>query len=163
MYTDIYTFFFSLRFDEEQTARAHLAKELRETENARTELQEDLDAEKAQRIKAEKLKRDLSEELEALKSELEDSLDTTAAQQDLRCSRLCQCVLENRHANTSVLSFRAKRENEVEAVKKALRDEHEVHEQQVQDMRKKQSQIVEEMQDEIESYKKVKLGSLRQK
>lgn len=75
------------RLDEEQTARAHLAKELRETENAKTELKEDLDAEKAQRIKAEKHKRDLSEELEALKTELEDSLDTTAAQQDLRYTR----------------------------------------------------------------------------
>lgn len=38
------------------------------------------------RSKAEKLKRDLSEELEALKTELEDTLDTTAAQQELRCS-----------------------------------------------------------------------------
>lgn len=38
------------------------------------------------RTKAEKLKRDLSEELEALKTELEDTLDTTAAQQELRCS-----------------------------------------------------------------------------
>lgn len=36
------------------------------------------------RTKAEKLKRDLSEELEALKTELEDTLDTTAAQQELR-------------------------------------------------------------------------------
>lgn len=36
------------------------------------------------RSKAEKLKRDLSEELEALKTELEDTLDTTAAQQELR-------------------------------------------------------------------------------
>lgn len=52
-----------------------------------SELQEDLDSEKQARNKAEKLKRDLSEELEALKTELEDTLDTTAAQQELRyCS-----------------------------------------------------------------------------
>lgn len=49
------------------------------------ELQEDLESEKMCRSKAEKLKRDLSEELEALKTELEDTLDTTAAQQELRC------------------------------------------------------------------------------
>ena len=36
-------------------------------------MQEDLDAEKEARNKAEKQKRDLGEELEALKSELEDS------------------------------------------------------------------------------------------
>lgn len=36
------------------------------------------------RNKAEKIKRDLGEELEALKSELEDTLDTTATQQELR-------------------------------------------------------------------------------
>ena len=49
-----------------------------------SELQEDLESEKQARNKAEKLKRDLSEELEALKTELEDTLDTTAAQQELR-------------------------------------------------------------------------------
>lgn len=49
------------------------------------ELLEDLESEKMCRTKAEKLKRDLSEELEALKTELEDTLDTTAAQQELRC------------------------------------------------------------------------------
>lgn len=51
------------------------------------ELHEDLEAEKAARSKAEKLKRDLNEELEALKNELLDSLDSTAAQQELRSKR----------------------------------------------------------------------------
>lgn len=49
-----------------------------------TELQEDLELERAARSKTEKQRRDLSEELEALKTELEDTLDTTAAQQELR-------------------------------------------------------------------------------
>ena len=44
---------------------------------------EDLETEKLARAKAEKQKRDLNEELEALKNELLDSLDVTAAQQDL--------------------------------------------------------------------------------
>lgn len=39
------------------------------------------------RGKAEKQKRDLNEELEALKNELLDSLDTTAAMQELRSKR----------------------------------------------------------------------------
>ena len=50
-----------------------------------------------------------SEELEALKSELEDSLDTTAAVQQLR----------------------DKRENELVALKKALETESKAHETQV--------------------------------
>lgn len=40
--------------------------------------------ERQTRIKAEKQRRDLGEELEALKTELEDTLDSTAAQQELR-------------------------------------------------------------------------------
>lgn len=56
-------------------------------ESQLTELQEDLEAEKVARAKAEKQKRDLNEELEALKNELLDSLDSTAAQQELRAKR----------------------------------------------------------------------------
>lgn len=59
-------------------------KRVRELEAQVTELQEDLELERAARNKAEKHRRDLSEELEALKSELEDTLDSTAAQQELR-------------------------------------------------------------------------------
>lgn len=60
---------------------------MRELESQLAELQEDLEAEKVARQKAEKQKRDLNEELEALKNELLDSLDTTAAQQELRTKR----------------------------------------------------------------------------
>lgn len=60
---------------------------IRELESQVAELHEDLEAEKAARSKAEKLKRDLNEELEALKNELLDSLDSTAAQQELRSKR----------------------------------------------------------------------------
>lgn len=57
---------------------------MRELEAQVAELQEDLELERAARNKAEKYRRDLGEELEALKSELEDTLDSTAAQQELR-------------------------------------------------------------------------------
>ena len=59
-------------------------KQVRELQAQMSELQEDLETEKLSRSKAEKLKRDLGEELEALKTELEDTLDTTATQQELR-------------------------------------------------------------------------------
>ena len=68
-------------------AKGKALKSLREVEAQLNEVQEDLDAEKAARVKAEKSKRELNEELEALKNELLDSLDSTAAQQELRTGR----------------------------------------------------------------------------
>lgn len=67
--------------------KAQIQKQLRELESQLTEIQEDLDVERTNRGKAEKQKRDLNEELEALKNELLDSLDTTAAMQELRSKR----------------------------------------------------------------------------
>lgn len=75
-----------VRVDEEGAGKASSQKALRELESQLTELQEDLEAEKAARSKAERQKRDLNEELEALKNELLDSLDTTAAQQVFPCA-----------------------------------------------------------------------------
>lgn len=49
-----------------------------------SELKEEVENERLSKDRAEKQKRDMSEELEALKTELEDTLDTTAAQQELR-------------------------------------------------------------------------------
>jgi len=77
--------FLPSRSDEEAVQKNNALKQVRELLAQLAELQEDLEAEKMCRSKAEKLKRDLSEELEALKTELEDTLDTTAAQQELRC------------------------------------------------------------------------------
>ncbi|CAB4066476.1 MYH [Lepeophtheirus salmonis] len=70
-----------------QLAKAKSQKKLREVEAQLTEVVEDLEAEKGARVKAEKQKRELNEELEALKNELLDSLDSTAAQQELRTAR----------------------------------------------------------------------------
>lgn len=53
-----------------------------------SELKEEVENERGMRERAEKQRRDMSEELEALKTELEDTLDTTAAQQELR-SMMC--------------------------------------------------------------------------
>ncbi|KAJ4918976.1 hypothetical protein JOQ06_015341, partial [Pogonophryne albipinna] len=72
------------RGEDEVSQKNNALKNVREMQASLSELQEDLESEKIARNKAEKLKRDLSEELEALKTELEDTLDTTAAQQELR-------------------------------------------------------------------------------
>lgn len=72
------------RLEDETGQKNNALKKIRELEGIISDLQEDLDSERAARNKAEKTKRDLGEELEALKSELEDTLDTTATQQELR-------------------------------------------------------------------------------
>lgn len=77
----------SLRIEEEAAQKNLAQKRIREMEAQLSELQEDLELERQCRTKAEKYRRDLGEELEALKTELEDTLDSTAAQQELRyCS-----------------------------------------------------------------------------
>ena len=74
------------------------------------------------------------QELEALKSELEDSLDQTAAQQEVR----------------------NKREQEVIQLKKALEDEVKSREVQLQDIRHKNTQQVEQVNVELDNAKKVR-------
>uniref|UniRef100_A0A7N4NKW3 Myosin heavy chain 14 n=1 Tax=Sarcophilus harrisii TaxID=9305 RepID=A0A7N4NKW3_SARHA len=65
------------RAEEESSSRATLLKSLREAQAGLAEAQEDLEAERVARAKAEKQRRDLGEELEALRGELEDTLDST--------------------------------------------------------------------------------------
>lgn len=73
--------------EEESSQRGAAVKRVRELEALISELQEDLEAERMARAKVEAARRDLGEELNALRTELEDSLDTTAAQQELRSGR----------------------------------------------------------------------------
>uniref|UniRef100_A0A3Q3ELY8 Myosin, heavy chain 11b, smooth muscle n=1 Tax=Labrus bergylta TaxID=56723 RepID=A0A3Q3ELY8_9LABR len=122
------------RLEEESNQRGAAVKRVRELEVMISELQEDLEAERAARAKVEAARRDLGDELNALRTELEDSLDTTAAQQELR----------------------AKREQEVALLKKAMEDEGRSHEAQVQDLRQKHSQAVEELNEQLEQAKRVK-------
>ncbi|KAI4832052.1 hypothetical protein KUCAC02_015036 [Chaenocephalus aceratus] len=124
------------RLEDETAQKNNALKKIRELEGHISDLQEDLDSERAARNKAEKIKRDLGEELEALKSELEDTLDSTATQQELR----------------------AKREQEVNLLKKAIDDENRTHEAQVQEMRQKHTQFVEELTEQLEQSKRVKLN-----
>lgn len=72
------------RVEEEASAKNSAQKDIIELKAQLSELQEDLELERHARSKAEKHRRDLGEELDALKTELEDTLDSTAAQQELR-------------------------------------------------------------------------------
>uniref|UniRef100_A0A7N6AMQ9 Myosin, heavy chain 11b, smooth muscle n=1 Tax=Anabas testudineus TaxID=64144 RepID=A0A7N6AMQ9_ANATE len=124
------------RLEEESSQRGAAVKRVRELEALLSELHEDLEAERAARGKVEAARRDLGEELNALRTELEDSLDTTAAQQELR----------------------AKREQEVAMLKKAMEEESRSHEAQIQDLRQKHSQAVEELTEHLEQAKRVRAG-----
>lgn len=73
-----------LRLEEEGARRAEAQRALREAMSQVSELKEEVENERGMRERAEKQRRDMGEELEALRTELEDTLDTTAAQQELR-------------------------------------------------------------------------------
>uniref|UniRef100_A0A452TV67 Myosin heavy chain 14 n=1 Tax=Ursus maritimus TaxID=29073 RepID=A0A452TV67_URSMA len=119
---------------EEGGARALLLKSLREAQAGLAEAQEDLEAERVARAKAEKQRRDLGEELEALRSELEDTLDSTNTQQELR----------------------SKREQEVTELKKALEEETRVHEVAVQELRQRHGQALGELVEQLEQARRSK-------
>jgi nucleoid-associated protein YejK len=55
---------------------------------------------------------------------------------------------------------RAKREQEVTVLKKALDEETRSHEAQVQEMRQKHTQVVEELTDQLEQFKRVRCDAL---
>ncbi|XP_043755829.1 myosin-14 isoform X4 [Cervus elaphus] len=122
------------RAEEEGGARAQLLKSLREAQAGLAEAQEDLEAERAARAKAEKQRRDLGEELEALRGELEDTLDSTNAQQELR----------------------SKREQEVTELKKALEEETRLHEVAVQELRQRHGQALGELAEQLEQARRSK-------
>ncbi|XP_027716701.1 myosin-14 [Vombatus ursinus] len=124
----------SPRAEEEGGARATLLKSLREAQAGLTEAQEDLEAERAARTKAEKQRRDLGEELEALRGELEDTLDSTNAQQELR----------------------TKREQEVSELKRALEEETRSHEAAVQELRQRHGQALGELGEQLEQARRGK-------
>merc|ERR1719225_844945 len=121
-----------MKVDEEAAGKAQAQKALRELEGQLSEVAEDLDAEKEARNKAEKQKRDLNEELEALKNELLDSLDVTAAQQELRTAR----------------------EKELNNTKRTLEEAVSNHETMMTDMRHKHSQDMSQLNNQLDMVKK---------
>ena len=123
----------SFRVEVEVSSKVTVQKNVREVESQLQELQEDIETERDARNKAEKQKRDLSEELEALKTELEDSLDTTAAVQELR----------------------TKRESELHILKKNLEDGAKTHEAHIQEVKQRNSQHLETLNEQLDQTKRV--------
>merc|ERR1719232_715461 len=121
-----------MKVDEKKQQVEELQLQLGKRETQLSEVVEDLEAEKDARNKAEKQKRDLNEELEALKNELLDSLDVTAAQQELRTAR------ERELANT----------------KKSLEEAMTAHEQGMTEMRHKHSQDISQLNNQLDQVRK---------
>ena len=76
--------------------------------------------------------------MESLKSELEESIDTTAAAQDMR----------------------NKREEELMKLKKSVDEETVAHEAAMAQLRQKHTQLVEELNEQLETVKKVAFSSV---
>lgn len=74
----------SRRLEKSAADNAAAQKKIRELEAHISELEEDLARECDYRAKSTQRCKDLEEELEALKTELLDTLDSTAVQQELR-------------------------------------------------------------------------------
>lgn len=74
----------SCRIEEEAAANMASQKKIKELEAQILELDEDLEREKFYRSKNGQRCKELEKELEAIKNKLDDTLDTTAAQQELR-------------------------------------------------------------------------------
>ncbi|XP_014405933.1 PREDICTED: myosin-14 [Myotis brandtii] len=111
------------RAEEEGGARALLLKSLREAQAGLSEAQEDLEAEPWARKK---------------KGELEDTLDSTNAQQELR----------------------SKREQEVTELKKALEEETRIHEIAVQELRQRHGQALGELAEQLEQARRAELENV---
>lgn len=75
-----------------------------------------------------------SQELEALRNELLDSMDSTATQQALR----------------------TKMEEELNLLKRNLEEETAAHQNQISDLRQKHTVIVEKMNEQLDSVQKVR-------
>uniref|UniRef100_A0A671ML26 Myosin-11-like n=1 Tax=Sinocyclocheilus anshuiensis TaxID=1608454 RepID=A0A671ML26_9TELE len=120
--------------EKESAQKSNALKKIQEMDGLVSELQDELEAERETCRKSEKARKELEEELSALRTELEDSLDTTAAQQELR----------------------AKREQEVAMLKKLIEDEGRSHEAQVNEMKQKHAQSVNELGEQLEQTKRAK-------
>ena len=96
-----------------------------------------MESEKEARVKVEKQRRQLNDELENLRDTLEESESSTAAQQEIR----------------------TKRENELAQLKKTLEDEASSHESAVGALRHKHNKAMDDLNEQMESLKKVRTTS----
>ncbi|KJH42978.1 myosin head [Dictyocaulus viviparus] len=109
------------KYDEEISTRQQLEKYVREIQAQLDETMEDLKQEQLLRVKAEKARRDLTEEVESYKIELEETQGKTASHHAMRAKREEECsLLQNqllesiREADERYEALRLKHQRQIE-------------------------------------------------
>lgn len=151
------------RLEEEGARRTEAQRALREAMSQVSELKEEVENERGMRERAEKQRRDLGEELEALRTELEDTLDTTAAQQELRwgaSSKVCVCMTQDVGASPypdgGPSYHRSRREAELGELQRCLEEETRRHEAQLSELRVRHCAAIDSLQEQLDNSKRVR-------
>merc|ERR1712214_38816 len=124
----------SAKLDDEQSIVGKLQKSIKETQGRVEEMEEELEAERQARAKAERQRSDLARELESLGERLNEAGGATVAQVELN----------------------KKREAEVGKLRKDLEEAHIQHESTLMNLKKKRQDAVSEMSEQIDQLSKMK-------
>merc|ERR1719500_2214055 len=122
------------KLDDEQSLVAKVQKSIKEVQGRVEEMEEELEAERQARAKAERQRSDLSRELESLGERLSEAGGATIAQVELN----------------------KKRENEVGKLRKDLEEAKIQHESTLMNLKKKHQDAVSEMAEQIDQLSKMK-------
>uniref|UniRef100_A0A8C1VQX1 Myosin heavy chain 7 n=1 Tax=Cyprinus carpio TaxID=7962 RepID=A0A8C1VQX1_CYPCA len=122
------------KIEDEQVMAAQLQKKLKELQARIEELEEELEAERAARAKVEKQRADLSRELEEISERLEEAGGATAAQ----------------------IEMNKKREAELQKLRRDLEEATLQHEATAATLRKKHSDSVADLGEQIDNLQRVK-------
>merc|ERR1712051_47698 len=122
------------KLDEEQSAVAKITKAIKEHQGRVEELEEELDAERQARAKAEKQRADLAKEMERIGDRLADAGGATAAQAELN----------------------KKREYEVGKLRKDLEEANIANESVLMSLKKKHQDAIQEMTEQVDCLSKAK-------
>merc|ERR1719483_1609112 len=116
------------KLDDEQTLVSKVQKSIKEHQGRVEELEEEVEAERQARAKAERQRSDLAREMESLNERLDEASGTTAAQIDLN----------------------KKRESEVTKLRKDLEESNIQRDATILSLKKKQQDAIIEMNEQIE-------------
>ncbi|KAK2711652.1 hypothetical protein QYM36_012690 [Artemia franciscana] len=122
------------KLEDEQSLVSKLQKQIKELQSRIEELEEEVEAERQARAKAEKQRADLARELEELSERLDEAGGATAAQIELN----------------------KKRESELAKLRRDLEESNIQHEAALANLRKKHNEAVSEMGEQIDQLNKLK-------
>merc|ERR1711976_878322 len=124
----------SSKLEDEQSFVAKIQKAIKENQGVFEEREEELEAERQARAKAERQRSDLARELESLGERLDEAGGATAAQMELN----------------------KKREAEVQKLRKDLEEANIQHESVLMNLKKKHQDAIQEMTEQIDQLTKMK-------